>query len=130
MRRTRLAVATVWTFRTMCLKRREAFGVSEISRSAPFFSPQRGRRSTGVVALTVAFALVMGGCSQTPSLPATVKGPNYASVVTDVNCAPESRSVLVTATLTGVADVPAYSGLSATVYDSGKKQIGSADGPI
>jgi hypothetical protein len=72
----------------------------------------------------------MGGCSQTPSLPATVKGPNYASVVTDVNCAPESRSVLVTATLTGVADVPAYSGLSATVYDSGKKQIGSADGPI
>jgi hypothetical protein len=45
-------------------------------------------------------------------------------------CSPQSGSVLVTGTLTGVANVPAYSGVSATVYDSGKNQIGSAEGPL
>jgi hypothetical protein len=45
-------------------------------------------------------------------------------------CSPQSGSVLVTGTLTGVANVPAYSGVSATVYDLGKNQIGSAEGPL
>jgi len=85
--------------------------------------------SARIVFLTVAVTLILGGCSQAPSIPATVKGPSFPSVVSGVLCEPQGRSVLVTGTLAGVSTAPAYSGVVATVYDSQKKQIGSAEGP-
>ena len=90
----------------------------------------RARASARVVFLTVAVTGMLGGCSQGTSIPATVTGPTFPSVVSSVHCAVQSRSVLVTGTLTGVSTAPAYSGVVATVYGAGKKQIGSAEGPV
>ena len=85
-----------------------------------------------IVALVIAVAVVRAhNASNSPGdIPATVKGASYAAVASDVACAPQSGVVRVTGTLTGNANVPAYSGVSATIYDSAGSQIGSSEGPL
>jgi hypothetical protein len=104
--------------------------VSTIRSSVAASPIGRARSSAPIVCLTVAATLILAGCSGAPSIPATVKSSSVASIVSDVHCEPQSRSVLVTGTLTGESTAPAYSGVVATVYDAQQKQIGSADGPI
>jgi hypothetical protein len=97
-------------------------------------TPQANRTSL-IVVVVICFVVIMAILAHSwsfgsSSIPAKASGATNAAIASGVHCAPQSGRVLVTGTLTGNANVPAYSGVSATVYGTGGGQIGSAEGPI
>ena|ERR1700722_17159617 len=107
---------------------------SSLSDTHGVVSP-RSRKAlvVGVVIALVVLAVVLTSVHAKPSgqsLPVTVTGPTYAAVASGVKCTLSGGDVIVSGTLTGNANVPAYSGVTAAAYDSAGGLIGSKEGSL
>lgn len=91
-----------------------------------------GPRIRWILLLVLAYPLAActSSAPSAPTLPIKGQGATYAAVASGLQCTPHGQSVTITGTLTGAANVPAYSGVAGYVFDGSGMQIGSADGPI